>query len=878
MTSKFEIGITVKPEKGSPAAELADQAKQAKRLQKSTIKDSLKPESKGTGNLSKAVGLNTNAINKLNSALKEKPLKEKPLKEKPARVEIPKSPKEKKAVQAEIQAQKQSTQQTSLLNKTMAALNKGVKGLDGKIGKLSKLSLGGRAVGGGVMGAGRMARAGGSAMSAGIGRVGTAAGILGIPIAALAAGAGIVSRVGRAAMQSHLSQFGTAGVAGTQRGRGTFAAAEFGQYIKERRMASGSFESGKTRDAFPYKKKVGTKTVIVPAEKVTAGSVIKDILTFKTLEETFLKKATTKEVDVFKPAIGYRKGYESKKTTMAMNISSIFGMGSQTAKTVGLLDVMGGGKGGERAFKNVIESTYYKQGGKVKGFGTELPLLLNEMNSVMEEAVRRGVNKSDIAEDMAKEIKGFVASSPGSTVRSAIEIQKNAMNVQKDAAKGKFATIPGLIIMQEAVNLIENNKEVQASLIQQGLLSQEQLDRGLTAGEKRFTAQAYLETQPKKARERMFRKVIKLSGGTEGSFEERLAKSSNIIQQLMPELGLSTLQVRDVMKKVDREDAPERINRSANKQLEQRELLRNIRERDYRYETFSSVSKEVMAERIKSGDILREGGEKFFSGTITEKQMEEFSGRVAGGKRYDRIGKMPKKLTKHAKNIIASYQTENKDLVGLTQDDREYLKAEGVKLSGYYKGKFDINRATPQDITELSGLKGGQVIKTTERFYGKRDFFDTKNENIGESFIRGLKGLFSPDTRDIQANIQRQKDIGMQAREDAIDIDLTDTEKKRYTKKTIKARTGSTTFKAKGLDVTKESQYYKEAGQAAMRTIIKLDKEFIKLADKLNDPVAKGIDGFSKALVSLATAAAGAITTLSALAGKEETSNVMTTE
>lgn len=410
----------------------------------------------------------------------------------------------------------------SALRRTIEKMGKGGGGEGGEgsrqqgfmrrmMGRVGLGGGGGRDAGGGAMGA-----------------MGSAIPFVGAVLGALAFGFHQIMSIGRAAHAKRMEQAETWGVAGMQtsgRYTGVFNAASWGAYIRERRMAAGRMGVGNA------------------AEYPVGGS------------------------------------HEHALRTHApwgIRMAAVFGGAPEFARAAGMLDIFrpsgttGATPTGETVLSNIIRGTFRggRGGAAVRGIGTEMPLLIREMTSAMEEAVRNGVNASDLASDMAAELVDIARSTPGGQIRSAMQIQQNLSGVQAAAARGQGGGVEHFQMMMTARNLLTANTpegaEARRRLMESGMLTSAQaakLERGemLPPEEMMFAAQALNETQSGAVRAAFVRAQVGLLGG-EGTRSERLARFHRIAQTMFPSLSLTPQQSTQLFDWATRRNAADKYN------------------------------------------------------------------------------------------------------------------------------------------------------------------------------------------------------------------------------------------------------------------------------------------------------------------------------
>lgn len=99
--------------------------------------------------------------------------------------------------------------------------------------------------------------------------------------------------------------------------------------------------------------------------------------------------------------------------------------------------------------------------GSGMGLGTELPTLLNGMAGILTDAVKNGINTSDMSKDMAQEISSLTMATPGKSVDAAMNIIKSNQGVREGVASGKMKSMQGLYTFKASQDMLMEklNKE-----------------------------------------------------------------------------------------------------------------------------------------------------------------------------------------------------------------------------------------------------------------------------------------------------------------------------------------------------------------------------------------------------------------------------------
>jgi hypothetical protein len=113
-------------------------------------------------------------------------------------------------------------------------------------------------------------------------------------------------------------------------------------------------------------------------------------------------------------------------SAMALKIGAIHGLSAEeTLRTAGQF---------RRAGANYGQAAAVAAG---TGIQSDLPLLLTGMADTLTEAVKEGINTSDMAKDMAEEIAGLAMTTPGKSVEAALNMINNFKGVMQGITRGK---------------------------------------------------------------------------------------------------------------------------------------------------------------------------------------------------------------------------------------------------------------------------------------------------------------------------------------------------------------------------------------------------------------------------------------------------------
>lgn len=504
-----------------------------------------------------------------------------------------------------------------------------------------------RGGGGGGGGGGLFGRGGGLRGGAGgMGRMGAAVPVLGAVIGAFAYAVSKVLEVGRAHIAKVTEQRGTAGVAGLRGnlGQGVFTAAEYGRYVKERRMAAGRFE------------------------------------------ETELQGKGVS-------AVG--------QMGMGRQTTAIFGQEAGASRLEGLLSVSARGRGekganlGVREFNEMMMRTFTGAGNKTRDIGTEVPIMIREISSKMEEAVREGVNGSDMAKDMASELTQLARVTPGGQIRSAIQTQKSMMGIQQQAAMGQGGT--GAWRMNVAARGLLTQKgekgkgaALRKRLMGTGLLTGEQqkiLEEGgqLPPEQMQFLMQAAQGEQSGLVREQFLKETVKTLGGT-GKREQRLARFHRISQQMLPEMKMTPQRSAQLFEHIERKNAAEKYN----------SLL----------DESSGIDKQVI-EMHKTGKFKTKEGRDKYKKLMARKGDLRGDIAIAGARTLETRGETGMEY-KTVKEIAESMKQSGREDIMAKQRGR-------MKMGAGVRGTFQIEQARETMLMGGTAASAAKVVASVER-------------------------------------------------------------------------------------------------------------------------------------------------------------------
>lgn len=117
----------------------------------------------------------------------------------------------------------------------------------------------------------------------------------------------------------------------------------------------------------------------------------------------------------------------------ALDMAAIYGLSpAETLQTAGQFKRAGG---------NYQQAAYMGAG---IGIESELSTMMTGMAGILTDAVRDGVNTSDMSKDMARDLSAFVMATPGKSVEAAMNMVKSFSGVKKQVAAGKMGSYQAL--------------------------------------------------------------------------------------------------------------------------------------------------------------------------------------------------------------------------------------------------------------------------------------------------------------------------------------------------------------------------------------------------------------------------------------------------
>jgi hypothetical protein len=164
--------------------------------------------------------------------------------------------------------------------------------------------------------------------------------------------------------------------------------------------------------------------------------------------------------------------FAGEVSNRAVQIGSIFGMGAGE---------IGGISGAfARSHGNFGQTVETAMGA---GIETEMPMFLQNMASLLEEAVTNGVNSSDLADDLGTRLISLTRATPTNSVAMAMNIIRSQQGIQQQVAQGQIGGVDQFMMYRAAGTAInrrlsnpEQSEEYINNLLEQGVLTQEEVD------------------------------------------------------------------------------------------------------------------------------------------------------------------------------------------------------------------------------------------------------------------------------------------------------------------------------------------------------------------------------------------------------------------
>lgn len=524
------------------------------------------------------------------------------------------------------------------INRTLTKLDIAIKNLSHNVGRMSRPGSGD-----GVPGAG--GRRLGMGGAAGVSRMGGAIPVVGAAVGALGFAISKITEVGRAHIAKAMQQRSTAGVGGFQRSGkflGTFSAAEYSGYEKEKRLAAGKFNLG-------------------PAEY---GEM-----------ETHAR----------------RKLGGDDPETLGIKATSVFGMGTDMGRMAGLARAIDPREtSGEGAVEDIIQKVVKGQ----RGLTTELPFILREIMGSMADKVKEGVNASNLAGDMASSIARMGRKSLTGQAAGAARTEKDMNQILTDVGKGRGGTVAHWQTRLAARDIIQGegaeSEEARKFLTNSGMFTDADLKnlspaQMLTATS--FLGQANYGAVKRRAVDRM---VSPLMG--QGTQTDRFSQF-HILAAQGTGLGFSkdVTQSRDLFLEYEQRSAPERVDRllSERSQLKKERSAANKRKGTF----FGSITAPFRDTSVEIKEKITKINNQLYNKNMSNRTLMEED--LAERRRRQGLAPSNVDASQEFKRINA--ETGNKDIRGR-------FKVENVR-EGMVLGGIGATAANAVNKVEIAFMK-----------------------------------------------------------------------------------------------------------------------------------------------------------------------------
>jgi hypothetical protein len=161
----------------------------------------------------------------------------------------------------------------------------------------------------------------------------------------------------------------------------------------------------------------------------------------------------------------------------ALDVGSVYGLSAEEA--------LGTAGKFKRANANYEQAANVGAG---MGIQAELPILLNGMASTLEEAIKNGVDASNMGKDMAKSLAELTMNTPAKSVDAALNIVKGFSGVKSGLERGKMGGLEGLYGAKATRNILmekitgKGGTDYLEKALQSGYITEEQKKKALQLG------------------------------------------------------------------------------------------------------------------------------------------------------------------------------------------------------------------------------------------------------------------------------------------------------------------------------------------------------------------------------------------------------------
>jgi hypothetical protein len=282
--------------------------------------------------------------------------------------------------------------------------------------------------GGGAPGAGRAAIGDAS----GGGAVGSALPFVGAAIAISAFVAQKVNQIGNAYISKTAEQKGSVGTGGFRRGEGMYNATEMGAGMKAYAMESGKFATDRWSKIADKSREQRNLEAQFAAEKRRANAGAG--------KDTYVETAMMKQLDEkIKTLESGRRvgGFSVRPDETALQVGGIFGLSAD--------EVLGQAGKFKRAGGSYGQIAKTLAGG---GLETQIPMMIGAISTELEDAVRNGLNTSNLSTDIAEDMSALTMSTQNRDAITAINFAKTASGAKSSAARGQVGDVEQMLLWQ----------------------------------------------------------------------------------------------------------------------------------------------------------------------------------------------------------------------------------------------------------------------------------------------------------------------------------------------------------------------------------------------------------------------------------------------
>jgi hypothetical protein len=157
---------------------------------------------------------------------------------------------------------------------------------------------------------------------------------------------------------------------------------------------------------------------------------------------------------------------DSSSMKQARDIGALYGMSAE--------EVMGQSGTFQRAGGDIGRTSSFAAG---RGIESEMPILLQGMSGMFEEAIRSGLDSSEMAKDLGKGLTDLAMETPAKSVNAAMAMVQSFRGVQAGVAGGKLGSMEAMYTAQASRDVLmrklQDPEEV-AKLQQSGYIDEEQ--------------------------------------------------------------------------------------------------------------------------------------------------------------------------------------------------------------------------------------------------------------------------------------------------------------------------------------------------------------------------------------------------------------------